>query len=179
MARSVSVGAKGRQGSSFRRKFVARVSSGSPFSGRRISGARSKKQDVGTDATYTLRRRSRTPARRGPAGRRPVHHPAVAGRITRKSARWRSREVARRVRFRASIGSVSREISLLHSFRPGCRERRGRAGSFADDPSPTHPLVPRKQRRFVAVRGKGRVVPRSAPRERHRGEVSSARVRSQ
>ena len=33
--------------------------------------------------------------------------------------------------------------------------------------SPTHLLVPRQQRRLVAVRGQGRVVPRSAPREGH------------
>lgn len=153
-----------KEGSSFRR---ARRGCAS-FSRRRIFGPRPRKQDVGTDATYPLRRRSRTPARRGPAGRRPAHHPAVTGKNTRNRSRWRNREVRRRVSFRASIDPVSRGISLLRSFRPGRRERRGRGRSFADDPSQTHLLVPRKQGRFVPVRGQRRVVPSSAPRERHR-----------
>jgi hypothetical protein len=81
----------------------------------------------GTEATYPLRWRSRTPARRGPAGRRPARHPAVAGSKTRRRSRRRSREVRQiprviRPRFARDL------ISLLHSFRPGCRERRGRAG---------------------------------------------------
>ena len=47
------------------------------------------------------------------------------------------------------------------------RTPRPRGSRSRDDPSPTHLLVPRQQRRLVAVRGQGRVVPRSAPREGH------------
>ena len=56
------------------------------------------------------------------------------------------------------------------------RTPRPRGSRSRDDPSPTHLLVPRQQRRLVAVRGQGRVVPRSAPREGHL--ACSPRVRS-
>ena len=164
----------------------ARMSKGKRFGWFRVKNLHTARPTVtlrcGTEATYPLRWRSRTPARRGPAGRRPARHPAVAGSKTRRRSRRRSREVRQiprviRPRFARDL------ISLLHSFRPGCRERRGRAGRVremtrarrtcssldsSDDSLPSsHLLVPRQQRRLVAVRGQGRVVPRSAPREGH------------
>ena len=58
---------------------------------------------------------------------------------------------------------------LVVAFVPSRMSRtpRPRGSRSRDDPSPTHLLVPRQQRRLVAVRGQGRVVPRSAPREGH------------
>jgi hypothetical protein len=127
-ARSVraETGHYGRTG-----QFSARMSKGKRFGWFRVKNLHTARPTVtlrcGTEATYPLRWRSRTPARRGPAGRRPARHPAVAGSKTRRRSRRRSREVRQiprviRPRFARDL------ISLLHSFRPGCRERRGRAG---------------------------------------------------
>ena len=123
---------------------------------------------MGTDATYPLRRRSRTPARRGPAGRRRAHHPAMAMRQTRRRSMRRSREVRRRVRFRASIGSCSREISLLHADVA--------AGVLRGRPEPDAPARPSKAATIRCRPWKGACsAPLCSPRTTSRGGLLRAR----
>jgi len=150
-------------------QFSARMSKGKRFGWFRVKNLHTARPTVtlrcGTEATYPLRWRSRTPARRGPAGRCPARHPAVAGSKTRRRSRRRSREVRQIPRvFRPRFAR-----DLVVAFVPSRMSRtpRPRGSRSRDDPSPTHLLVPRQQRRLVAVRGQGRVVPRSAPREGH------------
>ena len=123
---------------------------------------------MGTDATYPLRRRSRTPARRGPAGRRRAHHPAMVRRQTRRRSMRRSREVRRRVRFRASIGSCSREISLLHADVP--------PGVLRGRPEPDAPARPSKAATIRCRPWKGACsAPLCSPRTPSRGGLLRAR----
>ena len=127
---------------------------------------------MGTDATYPLRRRSRTPARRGPAGRRRAHHPAMVRRRTRRRSMRRSREVRRRVRFRASIGSCSREISLLHADVATPRPR----GVLRGRPEPDAPARPSKAATIRCRPWKGACsAPLCSPRTPSRGGLLRAR----